>query len=160
MNCPSCGAPLKLAPGNTSLRCDYCKVNISIAADDTGVQFLDELPGRACPSCSAPLWKSVLAGIELDACKQCHGLLVPMGSFEALVEKMRTLHSEREFPGAADDSILDRKLSCPICHQRMDTHFYFGGGHAVMSTCERDELHWLDGGMLMRIVRTPQLSEE
>jgi LSD1 subclass zinc finger protein len=161
MNCPSCGAPLRLAPGNTSLRCDYCKIVVAVAAaDDTGVQFLDELPDRACPTCSAALWKAVLASVELDACKQCHGLLAPMGTFEVLVEKMRALHAEREFPAPADESLLDRKMTCPICHQRMDTHYYFGGGHAVMSTCERDELHWLDGGMLMRIVRMPQLSEE
>ena len=41
----------------------------------------------------------------------------------------------------------------------METHFYFGGGHAVMSSCERCELHWLDGGVLMQIVRAPHDSE-
>jgi hypothetical protein len=41
----------------------------------------------------------------------------------------------------------------------MDTHFYFGGGHAVMSTCEPCELHWMDGGMLMQIVRAPHEEE-
>jgi LSD1 subclass zinc finger protein len=160
MNCPSCGAPLRLAPGNTSLRCDYCKIVVAVAADDTGVQFLDEAPELVCPACAAALWKSVLATVELDACKQCHGLLAPMGWFEPLVEKMRALHAEREFPAAADDAALDRKVLCPRCRQRMDTHYYFGGGHAVMSTCERCELHWLDGGMLMRIVRTPHINEE
>jgi len=110
--------------------------------------------------CQSTLWKSVLATIELDACKKCHGLLVPMGDFEVLVEKMRGLHAEREFPGPVDETDLQRKVTCPKCHQRMDTHYYFGGGHALMSTCERCELHWLDGGMLMRIVRMPRTSEE
>jgi LSD1 subclass zinc finger protein len=159
MNCPSCGAPLKLAPGNTSLRCDYCKIVVAIAADDTGVQFLDEAPELTCATCQSALWKSVLAAIELDACKKCHGLLVPMGAFEALVEKMRALHTEREIPGLVDEKELDRRVICPKCRQRMDTHFYFGGGHAVMSTCERCELHWLDGGMLMRIVRAPEAND-
>ena len=73
---------------------------------------------------------------------------------------MRGLHTEREIPSPVDESELERKVMCPKCHQKMDTHYYFGGGHAVMSTCERCELHWLDGGMLMRIVRAPRIAEE
>ncbi len=160
MNCPSCGAPLKLAPGNTSLRCDYCKLVVAVTADDSGVQFLDELRNLKCPACASELWRGVLATVELCACKKCHGLLVPMGRFELLVEKMRDQHAEREIPSPMDDAELDRKVNCPKCHQQMDTHFYMGGGHAVMSTCEQDELHWLGGGMLMRVVRMPHLSEE
>jgi len=156
MNCPSCGAPLKLAQGNTSLHCDYCKITVAVVGDDTGVQFLEEAPELTCPACSAALWRAVLTTIELDACKKCHGLLVPMGDFEVLVEKMRVVHTEREFSGPIDESELDSKVMCPRCHKRMDTHYYFAGGHAVMSSCEQDELHWLDGGMLLRIVRMPQ----
>jgi len=160
MNCPNCGAPLKLAAGNTSLRCDYCKLVVAVESDDTGVQFLDEAPEMTCPTCQAGLWHGVLASVEVDTCKTDRGLLVPMDWFEPLVEKMRGLHSEREYPGPVDDSELERKIMCPKCHQKMDTHYYFGGGHAVMSTCERCELHWLDGGMLMRIVRAPRIAEE
>jgi LSD1 subclass zinc finger protein len=160
MNCPSCGAPLKLTAGNTSLRCDYCKLMVAVATDDTGVQFLDEARDLNCPACGAGLWHGVLAAVEVDACKTDRGLLVPMDWFEALVEKMRTLHTEREIPSPIDEAELQRKVMCPRCHKRMDTHYYFGGGHAVMSTCEQCQLHWLDGGMLMRIVRMPQMSEE
>jgi Zn-finger nucleic acid-binding protein len=151
---------LKLAAGNTSLRCDYCKLVVAVDASDSGAQFLDEAQGMACPTCSATLWHAVLAGTGVDACKTDRGLLVPMDSFEALVEKMKALHTEREFPGPVDAAELERKVLCPKCHQRMDTHYYFGGGHAVMSTCERCGLHWLDGGMLMRIVRAPQITEQ
>ncbi len=160
MNCPSCGAPLRLAAGNTSLRCEYCKLVVAVEADDTGVQFLDEAPELTCPTCSASLWKAVLATVEVDACKTDRGLLVLMDWFEPLVEKMRGLHAEREIPGPVDEAELERKIMCPKCHQRMDTHYYFGGGHAVMSTCERCQAHWVDGGMLMRIVRAPRISEE
>ena len=160
MNCPSCGAPMRLTSGNASLRCDYCKNVVVAKADDTGVQFLDEAQKLTCPTCAAALWGAILAEIQISACKQCHGLLVSMADFELLLEHMRALHAEREIPGPADPAELESKLICPNCHQRMDTHYYFGGGHAVMSTCERCEQHWLDGGVLMRIVRTPQLSEE
>jgi LSD1 subclass zinc finger protein len=158
MNCPSCGAPLKLAAGNASLRCDYCRSVVVVQADDAGVQFLEEAPGLVCPTCASALWTAVLVTVKLDACKKCHGLLVPTGDFEVLVEKMRVVHAEREFPDPLGAAELDRKVICPRCHQRMDTHYYFAGGHSVLSTCEQCELHWLDGGMLMRIVRTPQAS--
>jgi len=151
---------LKLAAGNTSLRCDYCKLVVAVEADDTGVQFLNEAPDMTCPTCGSTLWHGVLAAVEVDACKTDRGLLVPMDWFEPLVEKMRTLHQEREFPAPANDAELERKVMCPKCRKQMDTHFYFGGGHAVMSTCEHCALHWLDGGMLMRIVRMPRMSEE
>jgi len=160
MNCPSCGAPLKLAPGNTSLRCDYCQVMVTVTSDQSGVQLLEEVRDLPCPTCAAPLWHAVLATIELHSCKKCHGLLIPMGAFAALVDKMRGLHEEREFPGPVDEKLIENKIVCPKCRQPMDTHFYLGGGHAIMSTCERDELHWLDGGMLLRIVRMPHVSEE
>lgn len=151
---------MKLAGGNTSLLCDYCNSVVAVQADETGVQFLDEAEGLSCPTCAAALCHAVLATVELDACKTDHGLLVPMGWFEPLVERMRGLHSEREFAGPVDRSELDRKVICPRCHQRMDTHFYFDGCHAVVSSCESCELLWLDGGMLMRIVRMPHVDKE
>lgn len=146
---------MHLAAGNTSLRCEYCKVMVTITADDSGVQFLDQTQDLTCPTCGETLWQAVLAAMQLDACKKCHGVLVPMDEFEVLVEKMRVLHEEREFPGPVDEAELERKVICPKCRGKMDTHFYFGGGHAVMSTCERCGLQWLDAGMLMKIVHTP-----
>ncbi|MGO8759398.1 MAG: zf-TFIIB domain-containing protein [Terracidiphilus sp.] len=160
MNCPSCGAPLRMADNNASLRCDYCKSVTIAQADETGVEFVDEAAELACPNCATPLWSAMLAGSRLYACKQCHGLLVEMGTFEALIERMRAEHPETKIPMAPDAADLERKVECPKCHKRMDTHYYFGGGHAVMSSCERCELHWLDGGMLMQVVRAPHEGEE
>ena len=146
---------MKLAPGNTSLRCDYCKLVVAVESDDTGVQFLEEAPEQTCPTCSAPLWKSVLAAVELDACKTDRGLLVPMGDFEVLVEKMRALHTEREIPGPMDDAELERKVMCPRCHQRMDTHYYAGPGNVILDSCTTCFRVWLDRGELTRIAHAP-----
>lgn len=161
MNCPSCGAPLRIAEGNAWLRCDYCHSAITVKSDETGVQFVDEVQELTCPNCTVALWEAMLAGVKLDACKKCHGLLVPMGSFEALIERMRAENLGSEVPSLTGDAAdLGQSVNCPKCHQRMDTHFYYGGGHAVMSTCERCELHWLQSGFLMQIVRTPHVEEE
>lgn len=160
MNCPSCGAPLRISDANTSLRCDYCHSVVTVQADETGVQFVDEAQELICPNCTVPVWNALLAGVRLDACKRCHGLLVPTGSFEALIERMRAENLGSEIPALGDAADLDRRVSCPKCRQRMETHFYYGGGHAVMSTCERCDLHWLESGVLMQIVRAPHEGEE
>jgi Zn-finger nucleic acid-binding protein len=147
---------MHLTGGNASLRCDYCKTVVVVAPDDAGIQFVDEAAKLACPLDTAPLWNAVLARVPIRACKQCHGLLVSMGAFEDLIANMRALHPEEVDSPPANRADLKRKVICPNCHQAMDTHFYFGGGHAVISTCEKCELHWLDGGVLMRIVRAPR----
>jgi LSD1 subclass zinc finger protein len=159
MNCPSCGAPMRMASGNSSMRCDYCHTVVAVQGDESGVQFVDEAQALTCPNCAVALWDAMLAGVKIDACKRCHGLLVPMGSFEALVERMRAEQLGSEIPTADDAADLDRRVNCPRCKQKMDTHYYFGGGHAVMSTCEKCELHWLDGGVVMKIVRAPHEEE-
>lgn len=153
MNCPSCGAPMKLAAGNTSLRCDYCNTVVTLAQDEAGIQFLEEAPELECPACAAALWGAVLARVELHACKRCHGLLVPMSALEPLVEGMRASRPGSEVPLPADPADLDRKVVCPRCRGRMDTDFYAGGGNAVVASCERCELDWLEGGALMRMAR-------
>lgn len=92
------------------------------------------------------------------ACKQCRGMSIPMGIFEELVEKLR---EEQQGTGvtASDPGELNNRLLCPQCHQRMETHYYYGGGRVVMADCERCSLNWLDGGALMRIVRARQPDE-
>jgi Zn-finger nucleic acid-binding protein len=149
---------MRLANGNASLRCDYCKSIFVAAQDDAGVQLLDKSAELICPVCTVPLWDAVLTGVPIQACKQCHGLLVAMGAFEALIDQMRALHEESAISPAADPADLKRTINCPRCHRRMDTHFYYGGGQSVMSGCENCSLNWLDGGVLMRIVRAPHRS--
>lgn len=159
MNCPSCGAPMRLGSGNASLRCEYCKTVVTLAADEDGYEFLDETPELLCPVCGIALWNAVLARVPVHVCKRCHGLLAGMSVLEPLVEAMRATHPGSEIPAPAVPADLDRKISCPKCRQRMDTDFYAGGGNVVIAACERCELNWLEGGALMRIVRAPRAGE-
>ncbi len=156
MNCPSCGAPLRLAGGLTSLRCDYCRCVVPLAPDDEGMRYLDEVAELLCPVCAVPLWNATLANAPVHACKKCRGLLVAMGAFEGLVEGVRAQNPGGAMPAAGDDNELSRKLACPRCHRPMETHFYYGGGHVVMEDCERCEVNWLDSGAIKRIARAPQ----
>jgi Zn-finger nucleic acid-binding protein len=159
MNCPSCGAPLRLAGSQNNLRCEYCKNIFYSGPDEEGVSYLDELVNVLCPTCSVPLWNATLTNVPLRACKKCKGMLVAMGAFEGLIAQTRGAHPGTEIPVADDGSDLSRKLKCPLCHHVMETHFYYGGGHVVIDDCERCELNWLDGGELRRIARAPHASE-
>jgi Zn-finger nucleic acid-binding protein len=150
---------MRLANGNASLRCDYCKSVVIVQAGDAGVRYLDEAPEFICPVCAIALWQATLANIEMHACKGCTGMLIPMASMEMLVERMRAEQSETEIPAPQDQADLQRRADCPHCRHRMDTHFYYGGGSAVISGCELCGLNWLDGGVLLRIVRAPHAQE-
>ena len=124
MNCPSCGAPLRMAADNGSLRCDYCHAVVMAQGDETGMQFVEEAADLTCPNCAVSLWATMLVGLRLHACKQCHGMLVEMGEFEALIDAMRVKHPDTMIPMQADAADLNRKVACPKCHKGMDTHFY------------------------------------
>jgi Zn-finger nucleic acid-binding protein len=148
---------MRLATGDASMRCDYCKTVVVLAADDAGVQYEEEAnPAPSCPVCSIPLWNSILGRIKLCACKKCKGMLIGMNVFEPLIEELRDKNnSEDKIPSPPDPADLNRIVECPKCHRHTDVHFYMGGGGAIIATCENCELNWLEGGMLMRIVRTP-----
>ena len=156
MNCPSCGAPMRLATGDASMRCDYCKTVVVLSADAAGVQYFDEnTQGLNCPDCSIPLWNAMLGGVKMWTCKHCNGMLISMSVLEPLIENLREKSTETDIPSPPDPADLRRIVDCPKCHRHTDVHFYLGGGGAILATCENCELNWLDGGMLMRIVHTP-----
>lgn len=147
---------MRLATGDASMRCDYCKTVVILSADDAGIHYLDEnSQSLNCLDCSVPLWDATLGGVKLWACKRCKGLLISMSAFEPLIEQLRSQSKDTVIPSPPDPADLRRIVECPKCHRRTDVHFYMGGGGAVIATCENCELNWLDGGMLMRIVRTP-----
>jgi len=148
---------MRLAAGNSSLRCDYCKTVVIPKPADSGVVFLDELAtGPACPVCSVPLWNATLDRIKLRACNRCGSMLVPMGAFGDLVEQLRSKATETEIASPPDPAELHEKVSCPVCHRAMDVHFYAGGGEAVIATCENCELNWIEPGALKLIVEAPR----
>ena len=124
------------------------------------VRELDEAQ-QLCPVCAIPLWNAILGGVTIWSCKRCRGMLMPMDGFATLIEQLRAGQTSVEVaPVAADPRELRRKIDCPICHQRMDTHVYFGGGSVVIDDCDTCSVNWLDHGELMRIVRAPQQVDE
>jgi len=147
---------MRVATGNTTLRCDYCKSVVVTKIDDPGLHYLDQILGELnCPVCAVPLWSATLAGLNLCACKRCSGMLIRMGLLEEIIEDLRSAGVESEIPSPPDPDDLQRRIDCPQCRKLLDMHFYYGGGGSVIGGCEQCSLNWLDGGVLMRIARAP-----
>ena len=155
MNCPSCGAPLSLEGDQESLTCPYCKSIYLPDPDDEGVRLLGEAEGASCPICAIPLMRATLGRQRIRTCTHCRGMLIPMGNFLALIEELKAGHTGHGVPHAPERKELDRRISCPQCHQLMDNHYYGGPGNVVIDDCSRCFLNWLDHGELMRIVEAP-----
>ena len=109
-----------------------------------------------CPSCKSTLQNAAAGGRPLQVCLSCHGVLVPMPSFVAVVAVVRffegqsldVLPARRQEPG-------ERLLVCPSCSQVMESHLYGGPGNIVIDSCEHCKINWLDHGELRRIALAP-----
>jgi Zn-finger nucleic acid-binding protein len=158
MNCPSCGAAMRLNSDEDHLKCDYCKSIFFPEKNDEGVSVLAVASDESCPVCAIPLMHAALAKIRIRYCTKCRGMLIPMGTFMALVEELREGDPGTMIAPTPDTHDLQRKIYCPHCHRHMDTHFYNGPGNVIIDDCDNCELNWLDHGELMRIVRAPDYS--
>ena len=99
MMCPGCGAPMKLDTGKDFLACEYCGTTHFPDPNPDGVRVLDEPSDEQCPRCSVALVQAAIAGERVLYCQRCHGLLIGMDVFLAVVEDMRSRHSSSEYAG-------------------------------------------------------------
>jgi len=117
-----------------------------------GVAVVGEPVGAICPLCRVPLVSALIEGETVCYCGHCRGFLAETDTFGVIVTKRRALHGSHEHRTEPFDPVeLKRVLTCPNCQQCMDTHPYFGGGNAVVDTCEGCGLIWLDAGELATI---------
>jgi len=158
MNCPSCGAAMRLHADEDCLKCDYCKSIYFPSKGDDGVAVLGVPAEEACPVCAIPLVHAAMAKIRILYCTHCRGMLIPMGVFMSLVEELRAGQPGTLIASTPDPHDLQRHIDCPHCHKRMDTHYYNGPGNVIIDDCSDCLLNWLDHGELMRIVRAPDYS--
>lgn len=156
MNCPSCGAAMRLEGDKEYFTCDFCKNIYFPDKNEDGVRVLDEASELSCPLCSIPLVHAALSGQRVLYCSRCRGMLLHMDIFVALLDDLRARSDGASaIPHRPDPKELQRRISCPQCHQQMETHYYCGPGNVVIDDCSRCSLDWLDYGELMRIVRAP-----
>jgi Zn-finger nucleic acid-binding protein len=174
MNCPACGMQMRQRPDGSGFQCDICGQGVASDAGDghaqradvlrmdneqPGVQELNESCQDTCPACAAKLAQAKVADFKVESCARCHGLLLPMGMLQGLVERMRSMNSQSAPQLAAASEDLKRQIACPRCHDHMDTHFYAGPGNVVIDSCETSSLLWLDGGELIRMAHAPDSAQ-
>jgi Zn-finger nucleic acid-binding protein len=136
--------------------CDYCGTVHFPETNADGVRVLGESSSLRCPICTVPLLQAALARERMLYCGQCRGMLVGMNPFIAMLHNLRARGEvSSESAHQPDWSEMERRIECPQCGLKMDTHLYGGGGNVIIEDCERCELNWLDHGELERIVQAP-----
>jgi Zn-finger nucleic acid-binding protein len=155
MNCPGCGAALAPVSNRNHLYCSHCGSYYFPQETGDGVCPLGDPASVACPVCTdKPLQTALIDGERVCYCDHCRGFLTKIDTFGMIVTKRRANHGPHEQrPGPFDPAELKRRIKCPACKNRMEAHPYFGGGNAVVDTCERCRLIWLDAGELAVIER-------
>lgn len=159
MNCPNCGASMRLGEADDRFSCDYCGTIHFPAPNADGVRILEENAGPPCPVCGAPLADSAIEGQRLRSCVRCRGVLIPMDRFGVLVAGLRARRAAGELPARPlNPADLERRIHCPGCGEPMHTHAYAGPGNVVIDNCPQCRLNWLDHAELQRIAGAPDPS--
>ncbi len=155
MNCPSCGAPLRLEEEKDFLCCDYCRNILYPEKNEEGVRVLSEESKLQCPVCAVALAHASLGGHRILYCQRCRGMLTLMERFMALAAALRAGQTDGIPQAPARPEEFQRHTFCPQCHHEMDTHFYGGPGNVVIDSCSPCHMIWLDYHELLRIIRSP-----
>ncbi|WP_010583781.1 TFIIB-type zinc ribbon-containing protein [Schlesneria paludicola] len=159
MNCLNCGAPMELAESRTVLTCDYCRSTrrLNAPSDDLDrVVSLDTPSGIDCPRCDVELVDAAIDGRSVNHCPDCRGILIDAPVFAQVSWSRRVAYRGPEIvPQLIDPEALKQVIDCPKCDQQMEVHPHYGPGRAVIDSCHRCHLVWLDTLELTNIERTP-----
>ncbi len=156
MNCPNCGAPLKVVTERDYFVCEYCYSFVFPEENLDHVRVLDETVDYSCPICKIPLTVSSIKGNRVLSCTNCRGLLLRQYAFMMMTQFLREQPELLNSPfRPINPEELLRKIKCPSCSQPMDTHPYYGPGSVVIDVCIGCHLIWLDYGEFHKIVSAP-----
>lgn len=152
MNCGNCGGGLEPVGGRNYFRCPYCETFHFPEETGDGVAVVGGSARHACPVCAEALTRAAISGYAVDYCGTCRGFLADNATFGRVVQVSREKHANpHHVPHPIAPKELKRRVGCPKCRKTMDTHPYHGGGNAVIDTCFRCHLVWLDAGELAAI---------
>jgi Zn-finger nucleic acid-binding protein len=149
MNCANCGGGLRPVGNRNYFRCPYCETFHFPDETGDGVAVLGGEARFACPVCEETLAQAAIDGHDVSYCRTCRGFLATNATFGRVV-RMKRAKQPPEPPAALPfgQEELKRRVACPQCKKPMDTHPYHAGGNAVIDTCHRCHIVWLDAGEL------------
>lgn len=149
MNCANCGAGLKPVGNRSYFRCPYCETFHFPEEIGDGVALLTGESLHDCPICAKQLVHAAIDGHDVCYCNVCRGFLATNATFAQIVQLKRAKNGptpQVPLPFAQEE--LKRRIKCPCCSKFMDSHPYHAGGNAVIDTCHRCRVVWLDAGEL------------
>ncbi len=174
LQCPNCGAPAAI----DSVRCDYCRSVLTAAACPScfgpvfrGMKHCPEcgapiepvvaLSGsvHACPRCEKPLQAVMIAGIDLEECRDCGGIWLDAASFEQICADREMQEKAAIYPAPprspAPEGTAGRPqryyVPCPVCGELMNRKNFADCSGIVVDVCKAHGL-WLDRLELQQIV--------
>lgn len=154
MNCRNCGAAMQPVGGRAYFRCQHCTTFEFPESAEDGVVTLDETTDLSCPVCHKALASAAMEGHTVNFCGHCRGLLTTNALFSQIVANRRAKNVTSNQPTQPlDKTDFHRRIKCPQCDRKMDTHPYGGGGAVVVDTCSHCHLIWLDAGEIDDIAR-------
>lgn len=159
MNCQSCGGPVHETTGRSRMVCTYCgSINLPHGKEMSvdRVRPTGNMSEIACPACATQLEMAFVDDLLVEYCSNCSGILLERESFMSAAWGRRSVYQgAEETPLPIRSEELRERRSCPRCQQVMDCHPYYGPGNAVIDSCHRCDLVWLDAGELTTIERAP-----
>lgn len=108
-----------------------------------------------CPVCHSDMIVVEHNRIELDYCRQCHGVWFDAGELELLLESLDLeslqviLDDVLELPEAQSG---EKKRRCPICGRKMKKANIGQEPLILIDVCSRGDGLWLDGGELHQLI--------
>lgn len=147
LNCANCGAAMEPVGSRNYFRCPYCESFHFPDETPDGVAVIGDESRLGCPVCNEKLVAAAIHGDPVRYCRTCRGFLADNPAFGRIVTRKRAARGNAPYvptPFSRDE--LKRRIACPKCAKPMDTHPYHGGGNAVIDTCHRCHLVWLDAG--------------
>ena len=159
MKCESCAAPMTLVEHRDYYRCNYCVTfhfPTPMEASADGLQPLGQQSEWRCPVCALFLSAGTLERRRVWYCQKCRGVFLSNDAFAFILGRRR---SQRTGPPAKPVPVnpqdLERRISCPTCSMEMDVHPYYGPGNAVIDSCGRCRMVWLDHGEIGVLEKAP-----
>jgi Zn-finger nucleic acid-binding protein len=146
---------MRLEADKRCLVCDYCTSIFLLEESADGVRATGETSPVFCPVCRVALEEAYVDQFQALHCPKCRGLLFRQVLFLPIIEYLRLKNPGLPVtPPPFNPRELERKLFCPHCGQKLDTHPYGGPGNLVIDNCPRCLVNWLDHNELSRIVRS------
>src|SRR5262245_50848596 len=134
-NCTNCGAALTAVAARNYLYCEHCSSFYFLEpfeASADRVLRMHAVHDTRCPVCEVNLELGSMERREVLFCERCRGILLRCFDFSEIVQLRRMREANTAPPTPLDPEELKRRIKCPVCQGKMETHPFCGPGAVVI----------------------------